>query len=110
MIETHRGRPSTRYRDLVDIVEIATSQTIDAEPLSVALFTKHRLRKLQAPGRFGSPGERWPDGYEALARSVPGFTQHSFEEAATVAGALFDQILADRTNGRWDPAILAWAD
>jgi len=110
MIETHRGRPSTRYRDLVDIVEIATTQTIDAEPLSVALFTKYHLRELHAPARFESPGERWPDGYEALARSVPGFTQQTFDEAIAIAGALLDPILAGRTRGQWDPIVLAWAD
>jgi hypothetical protein len=110
MIETHRGRPSTRYRDLVDLVEVATTQTIEAAPLSVALFTKYRRRGLRPPEGFTSPGERWPDGYEALARSVPGFTHETYEEASAVAGALLDPILGGRTSGSWDPAALAWVD
>jgi len=110
MIETHYGRPSTRYRDLVDLVEIATTQKIEAAPLSVALFTKYRLRGLRAPAGFATPGERWPEGYEALATSVPGFTHETYQEASAVAEALLDPILGGRTRGSWNPAALTWVD
>lgn len=110
MLETHQGRPSTRYRDLIDLVEIVTSHGIDAQPVSVALFTKYRLRGVAAPDGFESPGPDWPAGYEALAKTVPGFVQQSYPEAAAVASAFLDPILAGRRNGTWNPSTLTWED
>ncbi len=108
MIETHNGRPSTRYRDLVDVVEIATTNRLDAKPLSIALFTKYALRGLDAPTHFESPGDDWPAGYAAVARTVPALAQQSFEEATAVAAAVLDPILGGRKSGQWDPAALLW--
>ena len=110
MIETHNGRSSTRYRDLVDIVEIAATHHLDAKPLSVALFTKYALRALSAPSHFKSPGADWPEGYAAVAKTVPALAQQTFEEASIVAAALLDPLLSGRKRGRWDPATLTWLD
>ena len=110
MIEVHDGRPSTRYRDLVDIVQIATTQAIDAKTFSIALFTKYALRGLEAPTHFKSPGDDWPAGYVAVARTVPALVQQPFEEAETVTAALLDPILSGRKSGQWDPATLLWRD
>lgn len=110
MIETHNGQPSTRYRDLVDIVEIATTQRLDAKPVSVALYTKYRLRGLDPPATFATPGNDWPAGYVAVAKTVPALSQQTFEEAVRVAASLLEPILGGRNSGTWDPSIAAWTD
>ena len=73
LVETHADRPSTRYRDLVDLVLIATTQTVDARSLRVALLSEHKRRGLESEATPALPSAEWRDGYRAMADNVPGF-------------------------------------
>ena len=62
------GTPSTRYRDLVDIVAIVLAAPVEAEPQLTALRSEAQRRGLQLPGRFAVPDRGlWQRGYAAEA-------------------------------------------
>jgi hypothetical protein len=58
--------PSTRYRDLVDLVAIATGASIDAQSQSNALRSEFERRNLVLPKTFDVPDRGlWERGYAA---------------------------------------------
>jgi hypothetical protein len=65
-------RPSTRYRDLVDLVAIVTAARIEAEPQGRTLTSEAQRRGLTLPRRFDVPDRMlWEPGYAAeAARSL----------------------------------------
>lgn len=72
-IERHRGvsAPSTRYKDLVDLVAIVTRATVEAEAQMDALWSQAERRGITLPDRFDVPdGDLWQRGYAAEAGAV----------------------------------------
>jgi hypothetical protein len=70
MFERHgtTEAPSTRYKDLVDLVAIALAASVDAEPQMAALRSEVERRGLRLPARFTVPDrELWRRGYAAEA-------------------------------------------
>jgi len=62
------GAPSTRYRDLVDLVAIVLAAQVDAEPQLAALRSEAIRRGIRLPIRFDVPDLRlWESGYRAEA-------------------------------------------
>jgi len=107
--ERHGQRPSTRFRDLVDIVLIARSQLVDASALSVALASECCRRELALPDRFDVPDRPlWEVGYLTAARDVPGVAERTLAAAVATAQRLFDPVLDGSARGRWDPHSLRW--
>jgi hypothetical protein len=108
IIERHGQRPSTRFRDLVDIVLIAHSQSVDAQALSTALASEQRRRGLILPDQFDVPNHAlWEAGYRT-ASDVPGLAERTLAAAVTTAQQLFDPVLNGRACGLWDPHSLRW--
>ncbi len=108
MIDTYAGRPSTRYRDLVDLVLIATTQTVEAGSLQRALVSEHRRRGTSARANWSLPSPDWPEGYRRIAAGVPGFTHLDAEEAIEIVRSLVEPVLAGLVGGVWDPVNLRW--
>lgn len=77
----YAGRPSTGYRDLVDLVLTRLTQTVETNPLDIALVSEHRRRgtDLLVPPSWSS--EDWSEGYRKIAESVPDFEILDAEEA-----------------------------
>ena len=109
MIDTYAGQPSTRYRDLVDLVLIATTQTVDAGALSTALASELRQRGTTPTAELSLPSEDWHNGYRKLAVSVPGFSYVDAAEAIEIVNDLVGPAIAGMTTGTWDPERLQWA-
>ena len=104
------GAPSSRYRDLVDLVLIATTQTVRAEELAIALNSEFTSRGLDMPTRVELPSDDWINGYAAEAQNAPGFEILDVEDALPIVRALLDPVLTGRATGSWDPHRLAWLD
>lgn len=109
----HHGRhgelPSTRYRDLVDLVLLATTQTIDAPRLRTALTSEYEHRGLEPPGQFGVPDEgEWEAGYRRAATDAPGLEITRLDDAVATVPALLDPVLEGPTRGTWDPDARTW--
>ncbi|NOY55550.1 MAG: nucleotidyl transferase AbiEii/AbiGii toxin family protein [Actinobacteria bacterium] len=108
MIGTYAGRPSTRYRDLVDLVLIATTQTVSATALHAALVSEHRRRGMTPCLPFSLPSDEWQQGYRKIATTVPGFAVLDATEATEIVSRLVDPVIAGLTRGTWDPDGLKW--
>lgn len=105
------GRPSTRVRDLVDIVIIATTQTVDADTLSKAVASEATRRGVHLPGQFDLPDQRWRQGYrrEASTASLPPELV-DVDGAVALAQAFLGPTLAGAAQpGWWDPDTRQWS-
>lgn len=117
MYERHKGSPSSRYRDLADILLISQHEPIDGRYAQLALRTEARRRQLTGtigvdlvlPQTFQPPGPAWPDRYPAAARQVPGLKGCvTWSEAAAAADAFLTPLLAPGPPGTWSAADAAW--
>jgi len=108
--EVHHGRPSTRFRDLVDLVLIAHSHHVDADELTGALSSEGRRRGLPLMRELVVPElTLWRKGYATVANDVPGLTEKDLAEALALVKELVDPVLAGRVHGEtWTPRDLAW--
>jgi hypothetical protein len=110
-IELHEplARPSSRVRDLVDLVVIARTQTIGAAALLLAIEAERLNRELPPIRAFHTPAA-WVGAYPSEARGVAECSSHSTHaEAAALVARLLDPVLSGQLQrGQWDPAALRW--
>lgn len=101
--------PSTRYKDLVDLVAIVTQASIEAQAQMAALASEADRRRLTLPRRFGVPArDLWEPGYSAEAgRSLPPAAR-TLDEALGVVRPFLDPLLDGTAVGSWDPKQGAW--
>lgn len=103
-------RPSTRYRDLVDLVAIITGASVEADAQAAALESEATRRGITLPEKFEVPDRNlWESGYAAEARKslVPHAT--TLDEALEVVSPFVDTLLTGRATGAWDPEAGVWA-
>jgi len=110
IMERHQGRPSTRFRDLIDLVLIAHTQRIGADDLATALMSERLRRGLPAASKLRVNDQvMWRTGYATIAHDVPGLAEKNLSQALRVARMFLDPVLADRADGTtWNPAALSW--
>lgn len=102
------GRPSTRPKDLVDILLIETSTTIDADALRDALESTFAERALQPlPAVLPPPPAGWAEPYKRLAGTVD--VDGNLSAAFASAAAFLNPVLAGRADRQWDPRRREWA-
>lgn len=63
-MQLFNGRPSSRVKDLVDLVVAMLTEDVDADTLSVKTRRETVLRRMSQIGRFSVPGD-WKDGKSA---------------------------------------------
>lgn len=105
------GWPSSRMKDLVDVVYYATNVTLALKDLARAIECECRKRGMGVPSRFEAPAA-WAGSFAAFAKKsgLPG-GYSSFAAATTLASALFDPALGEslaRENAFWDSDALCW--
>lgn len=101
--------PSTRYRDLVDLVAIVGGASVQAETQIEALESEARRRGITLPRRFDVPDrDLWERGYAAEAERslLPG--AHTLDEALALVRPCLDPLLEGTAAGRWDPKSRQW--
>jgi hypothetical protein len=103
------SRPSSRDRDLVDLVVIARTQAVEALALHRAIEAE-RLNRGLPPlrGYVTPPG--WRATYARLARGVAECRDHrTYDQAVELVQSFLDPVLqATIATGRWDPQLRAW--
>lgn len=113
IVEQHNGQPSSRVKDLVDIVVYATTCSIDGKRLAAKLKRESSLRKVALPNSFTVPSS-WRDTYRIMFRKLCNQTGISLElknldSAEALAQRLFDPLLDFRSEvGTWNPKALHW--
>ncbi|MCP4967249.1 MAG: nucleotidyl transferase AbiEii/AbiGii toxin family protein [bacterium] len=109
MLDTYsNGQPSSRYRDLVDLVVIATTQRPTAKDLHTALTSEYSHRGLATPTEVTLPSPAWEAGYAAVAAQAPDLGYPTADMALDVVTKLLNPILAGKTTGTWNPNTLDW--
>ncbi len=110
IFEPHgEGRPSTRFRDLVDLVALVVSIRVGAEGQRTALLSEAERRGLTLPDRFDVPDrELWEGGFARAARRAIGLPVATLDEALTVVRPFLDPVLHGTASGTWDPDLQAW--
>jgi hypothetical protein len=97
------GRPSTRVKDLVDVVVIANTSVIGVAKLAEAItLIFERRAEHPVPAALPEPPAEWATPWRRLAREVPAHDE--LGDGYRVAAALFDPMLAGTVaTGAWQP-------
>jgi len=105
----NQQRPSTRYKDLVDLVSIVTGASVAARPQLAALASEAQRRGVTLPARFDVPDRAlWEPGYAAeAARSLLPLARR-LDEALAVVRPCLDPLLDRTALGTWDPSAGRW--
>lgn len=115
MYETHgeAGAPSSRYRDLVDLVLIVESMPLDYQALHEAVRAESGRRGLPLPNTLISPHLSWVSEYPKFARSSNMLADplNSLEAALTYVGQCLNPVLdgGDHLDLRWAPGGQHWS-
>jgi hypothetical protein len=104
-------QPSTRYRDLVDLVAIVEGASIRASDQIAALKSEAARRGVVLPETFNVPDRTlWEGGYHAEANRSLLPTAHILDEALAVVRPFVDPLLSGTASGTWDHERRAWAE
>ncbi len=108
-VQTYRDRPSSREKDLVDLVVLAVTQDVDGSGLAVAISTEAQRRLIDPFDRFVIP-EGWGRRYADLAKSVPYCAAYATVELARELVMRFiDPALDGTASGKtWSRETLSW--
>jgi hypothetical protein len=101
--------PSTRYRDLVDLVSIVSGASVSAAAQITALVSEFDRRQLNLPASFDVPDRRlWASGYAAEARRSLLAAGRTLNEALTIVKPFIDPLLDQTATGHWDLCSRQW--
>jgi len=103
--------PSTRHRDLADIVRIIKATSFDARRLAVVLEREAGRRRMVLPAAFQAPSVEWTSAFPRAAAGYAEYPRELWElkAALTFCGACLDEVLAgSRSSGSWDPDDQCW--
>lgn len=108
----HHGplsHPSTRFKDLVDLVAITQTASVAADRQHAALQTQIQRRNLTPPHSFDIPDRPlWETGYAAEARRTRAATTNTLDDALALVKPFIDPLLDRTATGTWDPIHTAW--
>jgi hypothetical protein len=112
MFERHgtTEAPSTRYKDLVDLVAIVLEASVEAEPQIAAFRSEAERRRMQLPERLTVPDRRlWEPGYSAEAARSLLSVAHTLDEAHIAVRPFLDPLLDGTARGTWQPRDARWS-
>jgi hypothetical protein len=105
------GNPSTRYRDLVDLVAIVRGGSVEATAQMTALRSEFERRGLMLPESFDVPDRLlWERGYAAEAQRSLLETAQTLDEALAVVRPFLDPLFQGRAAGAWSSAEQRWTE
>ncbi|MBL5973662.1 MAG: nucleotidyl transferase AbiEii/AbiGii toxin family protein [Candidatus Leucobacter sulfamidivorax] len=101
--------PSTREKDLVDLVVLATTQEIHSGAMRSAIRAEAVRRHLPVPTAFVIP-EQWGLAYARMARETPACADYpTAQSAMRLMDRFLDQLLDGAVEyARWDPHRRRW--
>jgi len=101
--------PSTRYKDLIDLVGMVTGAKLDAGLTLRALSSETKRRGIVLPGRFDVPDRPlWQRGYAAEARRWLLPLGTTLDEALGIVRPCLDPLLDGSAEGTWQPQNRRW--
>ncbi len=101
--------PSTRYKDLIDLVGIIAGASLNARAALRALTSEANRRRAQLPPVFDVPDRTlWKPGYSAQARRSLLPVAPTLDDALAIVRPCLDPLLDHSASGRWEPAKKLW--
>jgi hypothetical protein len=101
--------PSTRFKDLVDLVAIVSGAELDAAKARRALLSEADRRGVVLTTRFDVPDRGlWEGGYAAEAGRAVGRIPSTLDEALAVVRPCLDGLLDGSAAGTWSPTTRRW--
>lgn len=101
--------PSTRYKDLVDLVAIVSQATVEAEAQRLALRSEAERRGITLPKTFSVPDrELWDKGYATEAVRSLLETALTLDEALAFVAPFINPLLSGSAVGTWDSESRHW--
>ena len=116
LYEKYQGdkkRPSTRYRDLADLVRFVQDIPVDANRLGLVIDHESHRRKIIPPQHLVAPDESWTTKYPQAARDFAQYPPHllPLDKALEYVGTCLNEILdGTRTTGHWNPVKQQWEE
>lgn len=114
ILEMHGERPSSRVKDLVDIVTYAVTEVVEGCRLQTGLRREAAMRRIPLGRTFSLPAA-WGDSEARQYRKLCEHTElpeslRNIVAAGSLASLLLDPVMRGETVGlRWDPIELNWA-
>ena len=103
------GNPSTRYKDLVDLIAIICGASVAAEAQASAIGSEFERRQLILPESFDVPDRSlWEPGYAAEAQRSLLETAQTLDEALAVVRPFLDPLFTGEAAGTWDSGGRQW--
>jgi hypothetical protein len=109
IIELHEGRPSSRTKDLVDLVLLALDESYEGEKLQIAIGAELVRRNLKHDVELAIP-TLWRNTYSKMAELtfIP-LKYQDFDAACELVQTIFNPVLAGSVSDKcWDPKNLSW--
>jgi len=107
-IKPRASGESTRVKDLVDMLLIATHMPVNAATLRTALQATFAAQNSGAPpSSLPAPPAAWVPKYQRLAQDV-GLDDATLPTAFEHARQFLDPVLSGQTCGVWSPEAQAW--
>lgn len=105
----YNDKASSRAKDLVDLVVLATTQDIEGTALRIAITTEARRRRMAPCDHFTVPST-WRVGYANLSEPVPYCADYrTVELASTLVARLIDPALSGAADGKtWLHKAIGW--
>ncbi len=105
-----QDRPSTRFKDLVDLVAMVTEVSVPADLQAAALESEAQRRGMPLPTTFDVPDRAiWERGYAAEAGRSLLPAAHALDEALAIVRPFVVPLLIGTAAGRWDRVAGRWA-
>lgn len=102
--------PSTRFKDLIDLVSIARGASLPADAQRAALVSEAERRAVTLPSHFEVPDRSlWQPGYAAEARRSIVPLPPTLDDALAAVRPFLDPLLDGTASGTWQPGTLLWA-
>lgn len=111
ILERHgpERRPSTRFKDLVDLVSVISRAPLPADAQRTALRSEADRRGLALPLQFSVPDRGlWEPGYAAETRRALTLPALTLDQALVLVSPFLDPLLEGTARGRWDPHTAVW--
>jgi hypothetical protein len=107
---SYGGLPSSREKDLVDLVVIATTQSVRADALKLAIDREAAARSLNPFTELFVPST-WGASYRKAAKDVPYCSEFlTVDLAVTLMRSFVDPVLRGEVTGlTWSPDSHSWS-
>lgn len=115
MLETHDGKPSSRVKDIVDVVVYAKTCKIDGGTLAEQVAKEAGTRKITLPKRFSVPAA-WLENYEAtytkMAKQakIDGIAPDLASAQQLTQGLYAPALERAHEPVKWSPDVMRWID